>query len=346
MGSGANGTSAAKQRSQPEYADCPQLLRDYLFYLKIIKGRSPRTVDGYYIDLRTFLRFICRFKGLVSDSVPFDEIPFQQIDLPVLADITISDLYEFLNFTTTDRNNHAAARARKVCSIRGFFKYLTTKVNLLENDPTKNLDLPGLKKSLPKYLTLEQCLELLNHVEGPYAARDYCMITLFLNCGMRLSELVGLNLNSIQENRIRVLGKGNKERVLYLNQACIDALTAYLPIRNAGTISPTDRNALFLTRSGKRIGARRVEQIIEENLKRAGLDQYGFSTHKLRHTAATMMYQKGGVDVRVLQEILGHANLGTTQIYTHTSSEQMEQAVSSTPLAHIKPPTEKKKKSK
>ena len=185
-------------------------------------------------------------------------------------------------------------------------------------------------------MTLEQCLSLLKNIDGEYKERDYCIITLFLNCGMRLSELCGMNLTDIRENTVRILGKGNKERIVYLNEACKSALDAYIEYRNSHPIAPQDRNALFLNRNGRRIGTRRVEQIVDEQLRKAGLDQYGFSVHKLRHTAATMMYQYGNVDIRVLQEILGHANLGTTQIYTHISSDQMEQAVQSTPLSNLK----------
>lgn len=322
---------------KPKYADCPQIVRDYLFYLQTIKGRSERTVDGYYIDLRTFFRFIKLYKNLVAPDTEFSEISISDIDLNLIRSISLSDIYEFLHFVSSERDNHAATRSRKVSSLKMFFHYLTSKVNLLENDPTQELEVPGLKKSLPKYLTLEQCLELLKSIDGDFKERDFCIITLFLNCGMRLSELVNVNLSDIYGNQIRLLGKGNKERIVYLNEACLDAIQTYLSYRNAHPIAPNHKNALFLTRNGTRIGTRRVQQIIEENLKRAGLDSFGFSTHKLRHTAATIMYQYGDVDIRILQQILGHANLGTTEIYTHISSKQLEQAAQSTPLSKIEP---------
>ncbi len=330
---------------QDPYGDCPQILRDYLFYMQTIKGRSERTVMGYYIDLRTFFRFLSQYKGFVPADMPFEDISISSITLDVLRDVTLSDLYEYLHYVSSERSNSPVTRSRKVSSIKSFFHYCTSKTKLLENDPTIELEVPSVRKSLPKYLTLEQCLELLKSVDGEFRERDYCMITLFLNCGMRLSELVGINLSDLKENTVRLLGKGNKERIVYLNDACLDALQGYQVYRNTHPIHPAHRNALFLTQRGTRIGARRVEQIIDENLKKAGLDQYGFSTHKLRHTAATMMYQHGNVDIKALQAILGHANLGTTEIYTHLSSQQLEQAAQSTPLSRLPAPKPRKPKS-
>lgn len=319
------------------YEDCPRALRDYLFYLQTIKGRSERTVDGYYIDLRTFFRFLNRYKGLVPSDMPFSEISISNVDIGLLRGVTLSDVYEFLHYVSTERGNHPAARSRKVSSIKNFFHYLTNKMGLLEVNPVVELEVPALKKSLPKYLTLEQCLALLKSVTGEFLERDFCIVTLFLNCGMRLSELVGIDVNDISDHTVRLLGKGNKERIVYLSDACLAAIQGYRETRNSYPVSPAHKNAFFLTRRGTRISARRVQQIIEENLKRAGLDNLGFSTHKLRHTAATVMYQYGNVDIRVLQTILGHANLGTTEIYTHVSNRQMEQAAQSTPLSKVSP---------
>lgn len=326
------------------FADAPKVLRDYLFYIQTIKGRSFRTVQGYYIDLRTFFRFINLHKRYIPSDISFDEIPISNIDIDILKDITLSDVYEFLHYVSSERSNKPTTRSRKVSSIKSFFHYLTNKVNLLEVNPVLELEVPGLKKSLPKYLTLEQCMSLLTSIDGEYKERDFCIVTLFLNCGMRLSELVGINISDIGNGTVRLLGKGNKERIVYLNDACINAIGAYQVYRNSHFVAPTDKNAFFLNRNGRRIGGRRVEQIIDENLKKAGLDNYGFSTHKLRHTAATLMYQYGKVDIRVLQEILGHANLGTTEIYTHISSEQLEHAAESSPLANIPPPQPSKNK--
>lgn len=323
--------------SNTAFEDCPQVLRDYLFYLLTIKGRSERTVQAYYIDIRTFFRFLVMQRDLCEDNLPFDKLPINLVNIDVLETVSLSDAYEYLHYVLDSRSNSAKTRSRKVSSLKSFFHYLCDKVHLLSQNPIAQLEVPSAKKSLPKYLSLEQCLALLQSIDGDYKERDYCIITLFLNCGMRLSELCGINLTDVREQTIRILGKGNKERVIYLNEACTNALNAYLRIRNSNpAVPPVDRDALFLTRRGKRIGARRVEQIVEEYLKKAGLDQYEFSVHKLRHTAATMMYQYGNVDIRVLQEILGHANLGTTQIYTHISNDQMENAMKNTPLSNLK----------
>ena len=320
---------------------CPQLLRDFLFYMETIRGRSPKTVEAYYTDLHTFFCFMKAYKNDLPKQ-DLNEIDISDIGQEFIRSITLSDVYEYLNYTMSERENNAKTRARKVSSLRSFFKYLTTKGHVLEENPIQELEIPALKKSLPKYLTLEQSLELLSHVDSSSPKRDFCMVTLFLNCGIRLSELVGLNLSNIhlREKRMTVLGKGNKERLLYLNDACIRSIEEYLQERSQiATIK--EKNALFLSSRGTRITARRVQQIIQRSLEQAGLAGQGFSTHKLRHTAATLLYQQGGVDIRVLQEMLGHVNLGTTEIYTHTSSQQLKEAAESSPLKNVKPPKKK-----
>ncbi len=320
---------------------CPQLLRDFLFYMETIRGRSPKTVEAYYTDLHTFFCFMKAYKNDLPKQ-DLNEIDISDIGQEFIRSVTLSDVYEYLNYTMSERENNAKTRARKVSSLRSFFKYLTTKGHVLEENPIQELEIPALKKSLPKYLTLEQSLELLSHVDSSSPKRDFCMVTLFLNCGIRLSELVGLNLSNIhlREKRMTVLGKGNKERLLYLNDACIRSIEEYLQERSQiATIK--EKNALFLSSRGTRITARRVQQIIQRSLEQAGLAGQGFSTHKLRHTAATLLYQQGGVDIRVLQEMLGHVNLGTTEIYTHTSSQQLKEAAESSPLKNVKPPKKK-----
>ncbi len=321
-----------------QYLDCPQLVRDFLSYMEFIKGRSKTTVNAYYTDLKTFFRFIKRNKNLVDNDTDFNKIDISDINIDVIKTITLSDVYEFLLFVSSERSNNAKSRARKVSCLKVFFKYLTNNLNLLKENPVENLESPKIAKTLPKYLTLENSIELLNAVDGDYKERDFCIITLFLNCGMRLNELVGINLDDIRNDTLLLRGKGNKERMIYLNQACIDALSDYLKYRNSNfsKIKPSSKNALFIGRNGNRIGARRVEMIVSDTLKKAGLDGKGYSVHKLRHTAATMMYQHGNVDVRVLQEILGHVNLGTTQIYTHISDNQIKKAIDSNPLSNIK----------
>ncbi len=329
-----------------DYLDCPAYLKEFLFYLLTIRGRSKRTVDAYYIDLRTFLRYIKCVKMNQTDPATvssFEEITISDVPLEIIAQISLADVYEFLSFTMDKRDNNPNTRSRKVSSIRSFFKYLTVKTNKLETNPVENLEVPSIKKSVPRYLTLEQSLELLVHIDPSSKTyeRDFCIVTLFLNCGMRLSELVGMNLSDIREDTVRLLGKGNKERIIYLNEACQKALEAWLAVRKP-TTNVRYKDALFLTSRGTRISGRRVEQIIAECLRQAGLEGQGYSPHKLRHTAATLMYQHGHVDIRVLKEILGHANLATTEIYTHLSNQQMETAAKSSPLSGVAPQKRKK----
>ena len=326
-----------------EYAEaCPPLLKDFLYYMETIRGRSPRTVDGYFIDLRTFLRYIKAVKVLGLREFELSEITIEDLDTSAICGVTLSDIYGYLNFTLTERENSAPTRARKVSSIRSFYKYITTKTDLLEVSPAKELDLPAIRSSLPKFLSLEESLDLLQAVAAAQNPRDFCMITFLINCGMRVSELVGLNLADLRrkEKTLRLLGKGNKERIIYVNEACLQAMEGYEPVR-AKILSDRHRSnesALFLSERGSRISARRVEQILEKYLAAAGLSGRGYSPHKLRHTAATLMYQYGGADVRVLKEILGHENLSTTEIYTHVSSQQIERAIDSSPLAKVQAP--------
>ena len=321
--------------------DCPTLLRDFLFYMETIRGRSSRTVDGYYIDLRTFLRYIKANKLLrisVHNDEDFRNLTIGDLTTQQICDVSLSDVYAYLNFCMEELGNQAAARARKVTSIRSFYKYIVTKTQYLEESPVKNLELPAIKRAMPKYLTLEESLELLNSVKSQFTQRDFCMITLMLNCGMRVSELIGIDLDDIRDDTLKLLGKGNKERIVYLNDSCKMALEEYLKVRKVPEhCSRENKNALFLSARGTRLTARRVEQIVEESMKRAGLDGMGYSPHKLRHTAATLMYQHGGVDIRVLKEVLGHENLGTTEIYTHVSSTQIQNAAKRSPLANVKP---------
>ena len=272
-------------------------------------------------------------RGMTDKATPLDEIDIADLEFSIVESVTLSDIYAYFNDLSA-RGDGIKTRSRKASAIRGFFRYYYNITQKLKNNPAENLELPNDRNTLPHFLTLEQSFDLLGSfdTESEHYTRDFCMITLFLNCGMRLSELVGLNLGSIRENTLTVLGKGNKERMIYLNRACLDAIAAYLPDR-AKMKKIVDKEALFLNRQGKRLGQRSVQKIVTETLERAGLGGQGLSTHKLRHTAATMMYQYGEVDLRVLQEILGHANLNTTQIYTHVSDRQKESAMNSNPIA-------------
>lgn len=311
----------------------PKAIKDFLVYMETIRGKSPNTVREYENDMRTFFRYIKRMRGLVSSEISFSDISIHDVDMPFVASITLADIYEYLYYITNQRKNGAATRARKVSSLRSFYKYWCEKTGVLKDNPTRNLEAPKQKKSLPKYLTLEESIEFLKNIDGEFATRDYCIITLFLNCGMRLSELVGLNLSDIRETTMTVTGKGNKQRTIYLNEACLQALDAYIKIRPRDGVK--DRDALFLSKRLQRISPKTVQWIVHKDLERAGLSNRGLSTHKLRHTAATLLYQHGGVDVRVLQEILGHENLNTTEIYTHLSDKQLQNAADRSPLAHF-----------
>ena len=323
-------------------AEMPFIVQQYALYLRNIRGLSAHTVDEYCMDLRTFFRFIKRDRGLSGAEKNMEAISVNDVDLDLIRSITTLDIFEFMNFVADSRNNMSSTRQRKSSSLKSFFKYLTVHEKLLMENPTENLTPPKKKKSLPHFLSLEQSIELLNAVEGPDKERDYCILVLFLNCGMRLSELVGINISDVLHNNstIRILGKGNKERIVYLNQACLEAIESYLKVRPKDGVK--DRNALFLSNRKTRISPKTVQFIVKKYLDKIGLSGPGYSVHKLRHTAATLMYRHGHVDIRVLQDILGHENLGTTEIYTHTSSTQMEDAANANPLSKVQ--NKKKKK--
>lgn len=314
--------------------EAPEILKDYLLREKQL-NKSDKTVSEKYLDLRMFFRFMKCNRGIAKED-DFNKISIKDIDLDFIKSITTMEILEFNNYLMDERRIKANGRFRKMSTLRKFFEYLTLKSHLLDIDPIKELDMPKLEKSLPKYLTLEQSIELLNAVEGKYKERDYAILTIFLNCGLRLSELVGLNVTDIRnDNTMRVIGKGSKERVVYLNDACISAIKAYLAVRPTDNVK--DKKALFLSSRLQRISPKTVQAMVYKYLEKIGLDSQGYSCHKLRHTAATLMYQHGNVDIRVLKDVLGHENLGTTQIYTHISDKQLEKAANSSPLAKIKP---------
>lgn len=317
-----------------EFNELPRLVQQYLLYLEAIKGHSELSVIEYASDLRIFFRYIMRQKGLVDKNTEDSEIDLSPIDISFIKKITLNDAYQFLIYCKNDRKNNDNTRARRVISIRRFFIYLTDNQGMLDYNPMKNLDIPKTKKALPKYLTLEEAEMLLSVVDGPYKERDYAIITLFLNCGMRLAELVSIDYNDIKvDGSLIITGKGNKERTVYLNQACINAITAYMKKRPNDGVK--DR-ALFLSSRNQRISPKTVQHIVYTNLDKAGLGDRGLSVHKLRHTAATLMYQHGNVDVLLLKEILGHENLGTTEIYTHLANDATKKAIESNPLSRQK----------
>ena len=322
------------------YTECPQILRDFLTYHETIKGQSQRTISEYYLDLRMFLRFIKLMRNDMPIKTQLEDIPIKDVDIDFVRTITTSEIFDFLSYLANDRVNPdspdtgiaAAARARKLSAIKSFYKYLTVRTKQLQENPVADLEYPKLRKSLPKYLTLEQSAALLRSVSGPNEKRDYAILMLFLNCGIRRSELVGLNLTDIYEDRIRVVGKGNKERFVYFGSACRKAIDAYLPERNKKVLS--DNRALFGSRDNNRISVTAVHRLVKKALLQAGLDSTQFSAHKLRHTAATMMLS-GGVDVKTVQEVLGHENLNTTQIYTHIENTELKIAAEANPLSKL-----------
>ena len=326
-----------------KYTDCPQILKDFLTYHENIKGQSPRTISEYYLDLRMFLRFIRLMRNDMPLNTPLEDIPIKDIDLKFVETITTSEIFDFLSYLANDRainpdspapeyGIEPPARARKLSAIKSFYKYLTVRTKQLTENPVADLEYPKLRKSLPKYLTFSQSSALLQAVSGQNQKRDYAILMLFLNCGIRRSELVGLNLSDVYEDRIRVLGKGNKERFVYFGSACRKAIDAYLPIRHKQVLS--DNRALFGSRDSNRISVTAVHRLVKKALLQAGLDANQYSAHKLRHTAATMMLS-GGVDVKTVQEVLGHENLNTTQIYTHIENTELKIAAEANPLSKL-----------
>lgn len=325
------------------YQDCPQILRDFLTYHENIMGQSQLTISEYYLDLRMFLRFIKLMRNDMPMNTQLEDIEIKDITVDFIQSIDTSDIFDFLSYLANDRAINpdsaapdyglaASARARKLSSIKSFYKYLTIKTKQLQENPVADLEYPKLRKSLPKYLTLEQSSALLKSVSGTNEKRDYAILMLFLNCGIRRSELVGLNLTDVYEDRIRVVGKGNKERIVYFGTACRKAIDAYLVERNQKEL--TDNRALFGSRDGNRISVSAVHRLVKKALMQAGLDSTQYSAHKLRHTAATMMLS-GGVDVRTVQEVLGHENLNTTQIYTHIENTELKTAAEANPLSKL-----------
>ncbi|MBE7023217.1 MAG: tyrosine recombinase XerC [Ruminococcaceae bacterium] len=317
-----------------KFSDIPEPLVSFLLYIENIQGKSPRTALSYYYDLRAFYKFLKVKKNNLSDDCDFDLIDVLDIDISYLSTVDLNLVYEYMNFLNRERSNSPSSRARKIASIKSYYRYLY-KSKLIAENPMADLETIKLTKRLPVHFTLEDSVQLLEGIDGKNALRDYCIITLFLNCGMRLAELVSINTTDIRGDKLTVIGKGDKERTVYLNDACLDAIDAYMTVRKNQSPTASDKNALFLSSRNRRISRRTVQHIVEINVKKLGLDPHKFTTHKLRHTAATLMYQSG-VNIRALQKILGHKQLTTTEIYTHVSDDQIKEAVSSHPLSNVK----------
>ncbi len=335
-----------------DYRDeAPEVIRDFLSYHEVVRGHSRKTIDEYYLDLRTFLRFLKVRRGLVPRDEPFEEIDISDIDLAFLGALTRTEVYDFMSYLGRDRVRQQqsreteyglspASRARKLATLRSLYKYLTVKTGKLAENPLEGFDSPKLRRSLPRYLSLEESRSLLASVGGRNPERDRCILTIFLNCGLRISELVGLNLGDISSDRLRVIGKGDRERIVYTNDAVSEAIKLYLPLREKYGTDTTQ--ALFVSERGDRIARNTVHRLVKIHLGEAGLEQEGYSAHKLRHTAATLML-RNGVDVRTLQELLGHEHLNTTEIYTHVENVDLRYAANANPLASYQPEKGKKK---
>ena len=319
----------------------PELVNEFLDDLSVTKDRSESTLNEYASDIRLFLRYmVARKNNLSSPDELLPDYDLSYLDRDFFNNITLKDVNNFLTYCKNERKLEASGRMRKASALRGLFKFLSVKMKYIDTNPLEMLEVASSKKKLPRYLTLEQSKALLNAVNGEFKSRDYCILTLFLNCGLRLAELTSLNITDINfENKtLIVTGKGNKERMVYLNNACIDALKSYLNERSHDGLSTDDaRKALFVSRLNKRLGRQAVQLMVYKYLKDIGLDGQHYSVHKLRHTAATLMYQHGDVDVLTLKEVLGHENLSTTEIYTHIENKQVQEAISSNPLSKEKP---------
>ena len=319
------------------YDDIPNFLREFLLYMQNIKNRSQSTIREYHYDLRDLFRFLKLYK---IDKIKFDNITDELIDktdivnlnIDFVKKIELSDLYEYLNYLSNMRSDKPSTRARKIAAIKSFFNYVTFKQKLLDKNPAVELETPKLGKRLPKYLSLDESVALLHSIDGKNEKRDTCIITLFLNCGLRLSELVAINFKDIKGDVLNVIGKGDKERSIYLNESCRKALKEYIAVRPKDV---KDHDALFISERGTRIGRRTVEMMVKKYITLAGLDPKKYSPHKLRHTAATLMHKYGGVDIRSLQQILGHESVSTTEIYTHVDSEQVKEALEKNPLNNM-----------
>ncbi len=322
-----------------QISDAPDILMEFLEYHSTVRGHSDKTVAGYYLDLKILFRFLKRRRHLVDREIPFNEIDITDVDIDFIKSIKIEELYRYQSFSPEMlQSTHAlsaASRCRRTSSIKSFFNYLCTKRHLLDYNICQELDMPKRQASLPRYLEESECEALLEACDGPFELRDYCMLMILLSCGLRVSELVSLNITDIYEDHLRVIGKGNKERVVFFAEGCREAIDDYLTVRDPEKIVPDDKFALFISRDHRRISVRGVQKMLDKKLNMAGLDASRYSPHKLRHTAATLML-KNGVDTRALQEVLGHSNLSTTQIYTHLDNVALREAARANPIGRKK----------
>lgn len=338
LNSNTNSIQSKYGIEQVQIKNLPESVVDFLNYLETIKGKSPNTIKGYEIDLTLFFRFLKIYKGLITDdSLEFSEIDIRDIDNSFVRKIKLTDLYAFLSFAEKQRENGSYARARKVAALKSYFKFLNGKAKIIDDNPTLELESPKINKRHPVYLSLDESVNLLSSLDkdNKNYYRDYCILTLFLNCGMRLSELCSIKLDKIKGDTLTIIGKGDKERTVYLNEACLKAIDNYLAVRDTSKCTPEDKEYLLLSSRYKPINKRTVELLVKKHIFNSGLSNEKYTPHKLRHTAATLMYKHGNVDIRSLQSILGHENISTTQIYTHVDEEILRDAVNSNPLSKL-----------
>ena len=314
----------------------PDRVNEYLNYLLNIKAHSELTIEQYALDLRLFFSYVYSMRNHLTEDC--DDLDLSMLDDQFFASVSINEIYSFLTFCGSNRKNNQITRRRKTSSIRGFYRFISDNMGYISRNPASQLSVAADQKRLPKYLTLDQSQELLKAVDGEHKERDYCILTLFLNCGLRLAELCALNLSDLNltEKTMLVTGKGNKQRMLYLNETCVRALLDYLKVRPVDKLRGDDRDALFISRLNKRLGRRSVQEMVYGYLDKIGLQGQHYSVHKLRHTAATLMYQHGNIDVLVIKDVLGHENLSTTEIYTHIANKQIQEAIEKNPLNDVK----------
>ena len=315
-----------------QLVDIPDIVMDFLQYHSTVRGHSDKTVLAYYMDLKILFRYLKRIRRMVPKETPFDEIDITDVDLDFIEKTRIEELYRYQSFSPSGNALSAASRCRRTSTVKSFYNYLTSKRHLLDKNIALELDMPKRQNALPKYLEESECDKLLSVCNDKFGTRDYAILMLFMSCGLRISELVNLNLTDVYDDHVRVLGKGNKERVVFFAEGCREALDDYLAERTAmEDVKPEAKDALFISQKNGRFGARGIQQMLEKKLIQANLDASRFSPHKLRHTAATLML-KNGVDTRALQEVLGHSNLNTTQIYTHLDNTALHEAAMANPI--------------
>lgn len=324
----------------------PLILDDYLSYLKSIRALSEKTIREYRYDLINFIYFQILRKVYFNDKENLNnDIKNERININKLFnrsfinDINIQDMYSYISYLDNELNDNSSTRSRKISALRSFYKYLHQEIEIIDNNITEKLRNPKIQKRQPVYLTLsetELLLDTINKEKNEFLKnRDLAIVFTFLTTGMRLSELVSVDLKDIKDDHFSIVGKGNKERTIYLTKNCIDLIDNYIMIRK-NYLKEIKVDALFISTRKNRISNRAVQSTVEKYLKRAGFDTRVYSTHKLRHTAATLMYKYGNVDIRALKDVLGHESVSTTQIYTHLDDEDLKNAVNKNPLSNLK----------